>query len=171
MSRVYKADDDNCVKYSAPPPPLVFRWGYVNTESVLWLKWCRSFLYYYLSSRKSSTDQQTEKPDIPGRLVKKANIVRFHQQAEKAGVVLTWLEIHLSQLSAVLLSQPICQLISPFFVYDMHFSFPSAYKPHLFNSSLSNMVFVIAYEFSWILICWRWWRTLYSWHWCVCILG
>lgn len=82
----------------------------------------------YFSCRRSSTAQQTEKPGILGRLAKKANMVRCHQRAEKAGVVLTWLETHLSQLPAVVHSQPNCHLV--FFLTAFRSWYLPAFKHH-----------------------------------------
>lgn len=105
--------------------------------------WHISLLF---SCRKSSTAQQSEKPDILGRRAKKANMLRCHQQAEKAGVVLTWLGIHLSQLSAVLQSQPELPSRFPVVVHVICFSFLSACKLQLLNWCLTNMEIVIVYK-------------------------
>ena len=65
--------------------------------------------------------------------MKKVNTVRYRQLAEKAGVVFTWLGMHLSQLFVALQSDNLnCHHVSVFFSYDLFF-FSSSTEKLLLN--------------------------------------
>ena len=101
---------------------------------------CNFFLPEWLfSDRKESIAQQFARKDIRGRAVKRSNTARERHTArelqlgEKAGVVFTWLGIHLNQLLSAMLVHNLNQTLN---LYT-----PKIKRSVLFTVSLISLQF------------------------------